>query len=290
MFAAAHGHLAVVQYLLAHGALLTDRNKEGATALYLACREGHMAVAAALLDAGANPVECTNSGRTPLIAAAAAGHTAIALLLLNRGVDASVGDKGGLTAIHECAHNCHVQCFQAILDALSHPTASSRLSAPVKDQVDSIGRTALHYAALADGGEGMVCALVASGWLVDARDERDATPLYYATTMGHTAAMRLLLDAGADPMAKTTQRSCLHGAMLQDHADALEILLTSCLTEKEERLTNTARLSLSDYSDSQKNRLQQLLSERDYEGKTVIQVASERGSAKCVQLLSILGE
>lgn len=66
MFAARGGHLELVHFLLAKGVAIDERNKENATALYIAAREGHAQVVAALLKAGASVAAATQTKRTAM--------------------------------------------------------------------------------------------------------------------------------------------------------------------------------------------------------------------------------
>jgi len=62
--------------------------------------------------------------------------------------------------------------------------------------------TPLHEAAV-KGDAAAVAALLDAGADPDARTEKGATPLHIATLKGHAAAIAPLLDAGADPDART---------------------------------------------------------------------------------------
>lgn len=66
------------------------------------------------------------------------------------------------------------------------------------DQVDHLGRSALHWAALS-GTDEIVELLVRNGASLDLRDVLEQlTPLHYAAYYGHVKVTRLLVEAGAD--------------------------------------------------------------------------------------------
>ena len=66
MCAAKGGHVDVVRALCDRGAVVDGRNREGATALYVAAREGHAATVRCLLAAGADANAKTTNGRGAL--------------------------------------------------------------------------------------------------------------------------------------------------------------------------------------------------------------------------------
>lgn len=76
--------------------------------------------------------------------------------------------------------------FQWCLDNLQEP-----------DQVDHLGRTALHWAALS-GSDEIVTLLLRNGASIDLPDALEGlTPLHYASYYGHVKITRLLVNAGA---------------------------------------------------------------------------------------------
>lgn len=65
------------------------------------------------------------------------------------------------------------------------------------DEVDHLGRSALHWAALS-GSDDIVALLLRNGASLDLQDALDKlTPLHYAAYYGHIKATRLLVNAGA---------------------------------------------------------------------------------------------
>lgn len=96
--------------------------------------------------------------------------------------------------------------------------------AMVMDDVDT--HTALHAAA--QGGEvGEMRALLRQGLAVDAVSAANgATPLFFASGLGHCDAVRVLLDAGAAVNMRAKQGlTPLHVAVAGGHATAVEMLL-----------------------------------------------------------------
>ncbi|TMW65340.1 hypothetical protein Poli38472_007982 [Pythium oligandrum] len=66
------------------------------------------------------------------------------------------------------------------------------------DEVDYLGRSALHWAAMA-GTDEIITILLRNGASVDLRDNLDGlTPLHYAAYYGHVKITRVLVNAGAN--------------------------------------------------------------------------------------------
>ena len=76
-FAAAYGHLSVVQYLQNEGANMEAKNESGSTPLHLAALNGYLSVVQYLKNQGANTEARTNEGNTPLQLASLNGHLAV---------------------------------------------------------------------------------------------------------------------------------------------------------------------------------------------------------------------
>jgi uncharacterized protein len=70
--AARYGNPAMVEALVARGAVVGHRAQDGATALLIASRGGHLEVVRLLLANGANPNERATNAATPLVMAAQA--------------------------------------------------------------------------------------------------------------------------------------------------------------------------------------------------------------------------
>jgi ankyrin repeat protein len=116
------GHAAVCHLLLAGGARLEERDKNGNTALMIAASWGHASVCEVLLTAGAQLEQRSADGRTALVIAASGGHTAVCQLLLAAGARRSPTEHAaGCTAIHYAAINGHVDCVEELLLAGAAP-------------------------------------------------------------------------------------------------------------------------------------------------------------------------
>jgi type II secretory pathway predicted ATPase ExeA len=99
MFAAIHGHPAIVDALIASGGRVNVQNRAGLTPLMLAAINNHTAVLRTLINHGADMNARTRAGWTALTYAAWRGHAGIARVLLARGADPNVTDREGWTIL-----------------------------------------------------------------------------------------------------------------------------------------------------------------------------------------------
>jgi ankyrin repeat protein len=228
MWAALERHPDVAQVLLQHGADPRAHTKKGFTPLHFAARAGDIETAKVLLASGLDvnivsqpdqadrapargaeagyrggggpsrsggpSYETTvSAGSTPLLVATMRAHVPFALFLLEQGADPNI-DSAGFTPLHWAAG-----------------TWESGEANPVFGFVDAMSGIPDRRAKLQ-----LVNALLTHGANPNARmtqrppafaggysDVVGATPFLLATATADIEIMRLLLDAGADPLLKT---------------------------------------------------------------------------------------
>lgn len=222
--AAARGDLDAIRVLLDHGADVNGRNSfSGGTPLHAAIapklRPGLLKPTVELLLArGANLEVKDNDGRTPLYAAAE-GSTAEAVeLLLSRGANVNARNTAQQTPLHAVvAKAWHDKREIAALLLTKHPDVNAK---------NVVGYTPLHLLAkmrlglTADEVRGTTHPaaadarrllkdqveaarlLIASGAIVDARDDNNSTALHWAAWSNSEAVAELLLSSGADKNAR----------------------------------------------------------------------------------------
>ena len=177
----------VLEALLQAGASLTTTNDMGETPIHAAAAKGDAGLVRVLIARGASvnaPIVRKGHqyhGRTPLMDAAASNNLATVKLLLEHGADPFAKDSTGMTALAfaEIFGKRVANHLKKVMGA--SPTASD---------------LGIHDAARAGLFE-RVQALLASGTLVDARDDLGRSPLYYAVMGGHVDIVRMLLERGA---------------------------------------------------------------------------------------------
>lgn len=191
--------------------LLTGAASAPDDPLQEAARRGDAEEVAHLLAGGADVDAARGDGLTALHQAAERGHADIVDLLLAAGATVEPHTRiGRYTPLHLASRGGHARIVARLLEAGSDPNAVTTNS----------GVTPLHLAAQAIGGEAAVAALLDAGALVDAREAAAGqTPLMFAAAAGRTAAVRVLLERGADPSATTEVVDVLRSVATDREAD-----------------------------------------------------------------------
>ncbi|KAJ3112763.1 Palmitoyltransferase Hip14 [Physocladia obscura] len=201
--AAQHGFTERVTQLLTSGqARALDLDAEGCTAMHWAAINNQVAVLNILLDSTDNSVIDVTGGAlqsTPLHWAARAGQIHAATLLLSRGADPTRFDNQGYNSFHLAAHAGHV--FMLLF--LSSYSSSAYVS--LVDAPDSMGRTALMWAAYQGNSLESIQLLIRLGASLDKVDSTGMTALHWATVSSHLTFAKILVDAGANPEIKDPQ-------------------------------------------------------------------------------------
>lgn len=144
-----------------------------------------------LLDAGASPNGKDRFGSTPLGTAIALHHSDFAELLVERGADVNLAEGRDTSPLMVAAWYCDLRVAKFLLE-----------HGAIVRHVNQDAETALESAAEhCENGE-MVKLLVVFGSHVNATDELGDTPLIHAAFNGNEAAVRELVQAGADLTVK----------------------------------------------------------------------------------------
>uniref|UniRef100_A0A8C5E3V4 Poly [ADP-ribose] polymerase n=1 Tax=Gouania willdenowi TaxID=441366 RepID=A0A8C5E3V4_GOUWI len=122
-FAAGYNRVAVVEYLLHHGADVHAKDKGGLVPLHNACSYGHYEVAELLVRHGASVNVADLWKFTPLHEAA---HVDIAALLIKYNTCVNATDKWAFTPLHEAAQKGRTQLCALLLAHGADPTMKNQ--------------------------------------------------------------------------------------------------------------------------------------------------------------------
>jgi uncharacterized protein len=158
------------------------------TPLHYAARQGSLDAAKVIVDAGADKNARDPDLSTPAIIATINGHYDVAAMLVERGADPNLADTSGMAVLYA---------------AVDMNTPAEIYGRPNRKSTSTISALDLMKVLLAHGAN--VNATLRTATVQRAHTPGDgllgagATPLMRAARTGDAAAMRLLLDHGADP-------------------------------------------------------------------------------------------
>jgi len=222
MWAAANGHVEVMKLLIDAGANLDqsssrisapevepDRMQGGfvyakipegrLTALHFAAREGQLDAVKTLIEAGANLDLGDSYGTTPAVLATLNGHLGVTAALLEAGADPNVQDKYGRTVLF-------------VATDLNTLDVNPRPAPPITGGYTPVDIVAMALAHGAEVDHGLtdvgLPAWVAQGGAHNPMLGEGATAFFRAAMSDDLEIMRILIDAGADPLVVTAEQPC----------------------------------------------------------------------------------
>jgi len=191
MWAAAQKHAEVFSVLIEAGADIHARSNGGFMPFLFAVRSGDLETSEILLDAGADIEVVGPREMTPLVLVSASGHEELGIFLVERGANPNAVDQDGATALH----------YTAVMGI----TALNGVR--YANYVDHIFRPSL---------DGLATALLAHGADPNVQFQSmpslggdsepvgvGASPMVLAAATPDPNLMRILYDAGADPLLPT---------------------------------------------------------------------------------------
>lgn len=229
-----------VETSLQKGADPNSTDKEGRTALMVACQEGYIEIAKVLVENGADINAKDNQGLSPLLLASYTGNVELAKYLINKGADVHAINSTGGTSLILASHKGSVKLVELLL----------KHKATINKQVIS-GLNALMFASQ-NGHLDVVKLLLKKG--ADVNSEANPsqtsfssrmrtlamTPLIYASKSGHTEITRLLLEKGADANASSAREETPY--LVAANPEIVDLLRKHGVTEQAENKYGMTRL------------------------------------------------
>lgn len=184
--AAEIGDLTLLRELVASGADVNYKGKNGSCAVLVATSEGHVDCVKYLIDAGADVNSLAKFGITPLYMAVSGGHGQITNILIK--ASANLNHKTEIldySVLHLAVSSGYIDCVKYLTEA------GANVNLPTTDNV-----TPLHLAAEKGYAE-IIDMLIKAGANVNAVNNNKATPCDLAAKNGFNQIVRILIDAGA---------------------------------------------------------------------------------------------
>lgn len=206
MVAAENNRLEYVEYLLACGAKLSSKDKEGVSALLRAAKCGYLDIIEFLVQKGANIEDSDKEGTTPLLHATCRKHVDALKFLLSKGANPNRRDKEGRSPLYRAMQNRDLEVVDILLDN----------GANVEEDIRG-GQTPLIYAA-SNGCMDILKTLIKHGAEVDACDLKGMTALMYAAEEWYIEIIQVLIRSGADTSLKD-----IRGMTARQHTYSSEI-------------------------------------------------------------------
>eukprot|EP00913_Durusdinium_trenchii_P011245 g10560.t1 len=232
--AAAAGHVAGIQRLLAAGASVNRTTLGGVAPLHMAAHHGHAEAIARLLAAGAEVNQLAPGGTTALYIAAQGQHADAVARLLAGGAAVNLASEGGGTALHVAAQNGHTEAVAWLL------AGSAEVDAVMDGDITPL------FLAAQSGHIDVMVRLLAQGASVTAAAGNGATALHYAALHGHAESVARLLVARANANEATRSGgTALHVAAQGGHTEAVAWLLAGRADVRKEMMGGSTPLYMA---------------------------------------------
>ena len=281
------GNVEAIQSALSQGKLDGEMvNKEGNTAMHIACQHGALGVLDYLLSEGVGAIDAQRSsdGGTPLMYASQNGHAECVERLLKAGANVDLAQTEGSAAVHYACRHGHAKCLELLLAA--------KADANVMRTVDGISPLMV---ASFNGETSCAEMLLKRGKNVNVaqRSSNDLAALDYACREGHAETVALLLKHKAprdQGQAKGGGTCPIHWATEAGHAACLSALLeagASPNTPREDGSTALFYAAIRGRSECMRLLLDAGADAgtRRTNGVTALHLAAQQGYDECVSLL-----
>ena len=183
VLAARSNHQHIVKLLLSHSPPpnVNVVDKDGFTALAIACKEGNLNIVHQLISHGAHINLQDRAGDTNLVLASKNGHSSVVDFLLRRHSDLDTRGKENKTALYNAVEKNHVEVVRLLLS-----------SGPDLEAVASDGNTAL-LRAVKNRNPHIVSLLIEKKAKLNACDKKGDTSLHVAMRAGSKTIVEIIL-------------------------------------------------------------------------------------------------
>ncbi|XP_041833087.1 ankyrin repeat domain-containing protein 16 [Melanotaenia boesemani] len=230
-YAARHGHIDIVEYLIKQlGVDVEVYNNDYKRPLHEAASMGHKECVSYLLGKGAKVDSLKKADWTPLMMACTRRNLDVIQQLLCHGADPTLQNKDGWNAFHIACREGDPQVIEHLL-----------LAAPDIWKTESkTRRTPLHTAAMHGCEEVIRILLERCGYTPDNTDSCGVTPFMDAVRNGHISVARLLLEKHqASPVAADVLRAQpVHQVAVTGQEEALRFLVQELRVDVNQRATD----------------------------------------------------
>lgn len=196
-------------------------DKDGQTALHLACLNGRKDDIKTLISAGADVNKLSREGNSPLMLLAGSESDCryeCMKVLIESGANVKITTREGKQAIHSVIFSGDIKCVKLLLDNGADSSAV----------LVSNKKSLLHFAALKNQAE-IARYLLEHKADLSARDELLMTPVMVAAIKHSVEVLRILLDAGTDVTKKAQNgMTALHIAALAKDERSTETVCLLC--------------------------------------------------------------
>lgn len=223
--------------------LINAKNLAGKTVLHESARTGNMELLLMVLKAGADVNADDETGRTPLTDAVSSDNKEVAETLLLYGASPLIQDMYGRTPLHEAAEYSGTEIIVLLRKEGANPMSRDaygktplslafKRSPEIVDAVlggstiiaDSDGNTPFHLAVEENAATWIFEDLVSRGYPVNNRNRTGTTALQMALKKDNEEAMRILLEAGADPYITDSEDNSVVSIILSEKTGYITLL------------------------------------------------------------------
>ncbi len=212
--------VASVDAFIAAGIAVNGKTGTGGTALCQACETGDLTIARNLLTAGADPNLARGDGQLPLVLASKLSDGSLVELLLEKGAEQDGKNAQNRTAMAEAILSQNLTTLKPLADKAPNRSLDY----------------GLQLAALL-GNVALLDLLLVQGADANSRSSEFQTPLMYAASRGHSPAVKILLERGAQRLALNhLNQTAADLAHANGHSDLADQLNEPKPTEANDRL------------------------------------------------------